>query len=99
MTRIWDKALFPLKMQISELTFRILREGLAASLRGRLSLPEASWKYAWIEKLFGFVATKHTQFVLQSGQGFCTKNVGPDDVFPRSSRRFVANWSRCRGQR
>ena len=34
---------------------------LAASLGGRLSLPKASWKYAWIEKLFGFGAAKHTQ--------------------------------------
>jgi glycosyltransferase involved in cell wall biosynthesis len=34
---------------------------LAASLGGRLFLPEASWKYAWIEKLFGFAAAKHVQ--------------------------------------
>ena len=34
---------------------------LATSLGGRLSLPKASWKYAWIEKLFGFGAAKHTQ--------------------------------------
>jgi glycosyltransferase involved in cell wall biosynthesis len=35
---------------------------LAESLGGQLSLPKASWKYAWIEKLFGFGAAKHTQF-------------------------------------
>jgi hypothetical protein len=34
---------------------------LAESLGGRLSLPKASWKFAWIEKLFGFAAAKHTQ--------------------------------------
>src|SRR5947208_11841510 len=34
---------------------------LAAGLGGRLSLPKASWKYAWIEKLFGFAAAKHAQ--------------------------------------
>lgn len=34
---------------------------LAASLGGRLALPRASWKYAWIEKLFGFAAAKHAQ--------------------------------------
>jgi glycosyltransferase involved in cell wall biosynthesis len=34
---------------------------LAAGLGGRLSLPKASWKYAWIEKLFGFAAAKHVQ--------------------------------------
>ncbi|HEY7322765.1 MAG TPA: glycosyltransferase family 2 protein [Candidatus Binatia bacterium] len=34
---------------------------LAESLGGRLSLPKASWKFAWVEKLFGFAAAKHTQ--------------------------------------
>ena len=34
---------------------------LAATLGGRLALPKASWKYAWIEKLFGFAAAKHAQ--------------------------------------
>ncbi len=31
---------------------------LAASLGGRLSLPKVSWKYAWIQKLFGFAVAK-----------------------------------------
>ncbi len=34
---------------------------LANSLGGRLSPPRASWKYAWIERLFGFAAAKRTQ--------------------------------------
>ena len=34
---------------------------LAASLGGQLYLPKASWKYACIEKLFGFAAAKQTQ--------------------------------------
>ena len=34
---------------------------LANSLGGRLSPPKASWKYAWIERLFGFAAAKRTQ--------------------------------------
>jgi glycosyltransferase involved in cell wall biosynthesis len=34
---------------------------LAASLGGRLSLPKISWKYAWIETLFGIAAAKHAQ--------------------------------------
>jgi glycosyltransferase involved in cell wall biosynthesis len=34
---------------------------LAISLGRRLSLPKASWKYAWIEKLFGYAAAKHAQ--------------------------------------
>jgi glycosyltransferase involved in cell wall biosynthesis len=33
---------------------------LAADLGGWLSLPKASWKYAWIEKLFGFAAAQRT---------------------------------------
>lgn len=34
---------------------------LAGSLGARLSVPRASWKYAWIEKIFGFGAAKHVQ--------------------------------------
>ena len=41
---------------------------LAASLGGRLSLPKASWKYAWIEKLFGFAAAKHAQLYYNRGK-------------------------------
>ena len=41
---------------------------LAASLGGRLSLPKASWKYAWIEKLFGFGAAKHAQLCYNRGK-------------------------------
>ena len=41
---------------------------LAASLGGQLSLPKASWKYAWIEKLFGFGAAKHTQLYYNRGK-------------------------------
>ena len=41
---------------------------LAASLGGRLSLPKASWKYAWIEKPFGFAAAKHAQLYYNRGK-------------------------------
>jgi glycosyltransferase involved in cell wall biosynthesis len=41
---------------------------LAASLGGRLSLPKASRKYAWIEKLFGFAAAKHVQLYYNRGK-------------------------------
>ena len=34
---------------------------LACSLGGQLSLPKASWKYAWIEKLFGFATAKRAR--------------------------------------
>ena len=43
---------------------------LAASLGGRLFLPKASWKYALIEKLFGFGAAKHTQSYYNRGKSF-----------------------------
>ena len=33
-------------------------EQLASTLGGQLSVPRLSWKYAWIEKLFGFGAAK-----------------------------------------
>ena len=36
-------------------------QNLAESLGGRLSLPRASWKYVWIEKLFGFATAMQTQ--------------------------------------
>jgi glycosyltransferase involved in cell wall biosynthesis len=36
-------------------------EQLAGDLGGRLSIPRATWKYAWIEKIFGFGAAKHAQ--------------------------------------
>jgi glycosyltransferase involved in cell wall biosynthesis len=41
---------------------------LADSLGGQLLLPKASWKYAWIEKLFGFAAAKHTQLYYNRGK-------------------------------
>ena len=46
---------------------------LAASLGGRLSLPKVSWKYAWIEKLFGFAAAKHTQLSYNRGKSFALR--------------------------
>jgi glycosyltransferase involved in cell wall biosynthesis len=46
---------------------------LAASLGGRLSLPKASWKYALIEKLFGFGAAKHTQSYYNRGKSFAVR--------------------------
>jgi len=41
---------------------------LAANLGGRLSIPKAPWKYAWIEKLFGFAAAKHAQLLYNRGK-------------------------------
>jgi glycosyltransferase involved in cell wall biosynthesis len=41
---------------------------LATSLGGRLSFPKISWKYAWVEKLFGFAAAKQTQLCYNQGK-------------------------------
>ena len=46
---------------------------LAAGLGGRLSVPKASWKYAWIEKLFGFGAAKHTQLYYNQAKSFALR--------------------------
>jgi hypothetical protein len=34
---------------------------LAATLGGRLQPPELSWKYLWIQKLFGFAVAKRVR--------------------------------------
>jgi glycosyltransferase involved in cell wall biosynthesis len=34
---------------------------VARNLGGQLSLPKASWKYAWIERIFGFATAKQIQ--------------------------------------
>jgi glycosyltransferase involved in cell wall biosynthesis len=46
---------------------------LAESLGGRLSLPKASWKYAWIEKFFGFGASKSTQLYYNRAKSFALR--------------------------
>jgi glycosyltransferase involved in cell wall biosynthesis len=46
---------------------------LAASLGGRLSLPKASWKYAWIEKVFGFASAKRMQLSYNRGKSFALR--------------------------
>ena len=46
---------------------------LAASLGGRLCFPKASWKYAWIERVFGFAAAKHTQSSYNRAKSFALR--------------------------
>jgi glycosyltransferase involved in cell wall biosynthesis len=41
---------------------------LAESLGGQLHPPRISWKYAWIEKLFGFAAARHVQLYYNQGK-------------------------------
>ena len=36
-------------------------EQLAADLGGYLEVPRLSWKYAWIQKVFGWTAAKRAQ--------------------------------------
>jgi glycosyltransferase involved in cell wall biosynthesis len=43
---------------------------VAASLGGQLSLPKASWKYAWIERLFGFAAAKDAQLYYNEAKSY-----------------------------
>ena len=43
---------------------------IAASLGGQLETPWLSWKYAWIEKLFGFSAAKHAQLYYNRAKSF-----------------------------
>ena len=59
----WLPCFYPERMDLVQEA-----QQLAASLGGRLSLPEASWKYAWIEKLFGFAAAKHAQLYYNRGK-------------------------------
>jgi glycosyltransferase involved in cell wall biosynthesis len=47
---------------------------LAESLGGQLSHPKASWKYACIEKLFGFGAAKYTQFYYNCVRSFTLRS-------------------------
>jgi glycosyltransferase involved in cell wall biosynthesis len=46
---------------------------MARSLGGELHLPKASWKYAWIERLFGFGAAKHVQFYFNQLKSSCLR--------------------------
>lgn len=46
---------------------------LAADLGGELQLPRLSWKYAWIAKLLGFSAAKHTQLYYNQGKSCALK--------------------------
>jgi len=53
-------------------------EGLAASLGGSLKAPRLSWKYAWLQKAFGWPAATRAQISynnLKSTYGRCLDNV------------------------
>ena len=48
-------------------------EQLASSLGGHLEAPSLSWKYAWIEKLFGFAAGKQAQLSYNQTKSFALR--------------------------
>lgn len=43
-------------------------EKLAESLGGQLQLPKLSWKYLWIQKLFGWALAKEVQLVMRTSR-------------------------------
>jgi hypothetical protein len=45
-------------------------QSMAGKLGGRLEIPRISWKYAWIEKIFGWKATKWAQALLPETKAF-----------------------------
>ena len=47
--------------------------GPESSTRRQLYPPRISWKYAWIEKLFGFAAAKSTQLYYNRGKSFALR--------------------------
>jgi len=44
-------------------------EQLAATLGGRLEVPRLSWKYAWIQKCFGWPLAKRAQILMRQRRG------------------------------
>jgi len=48
-------------------------EQLASSLGGHLEAPSLSWKYAWIEKLFGFATAKQAQSSYNQTKAFALR--------------------------
>jgi hypothetical protein len=50
---IWYRYFYPERPDLVQET-----QQLAAILGGRLEIPKLSWKYLWIQKLFGFIAAR-----------------------------------------
>jgi len=48
-------------------------ERLAAALGGRISLPPMPWKYAWIEKVFGYGAAKEARSSYRRAKSFAIR--------------------------
>lgn len=63
---------------------------LAACLGGQLSLPKASWKYAWIERLFGFAAAKDAQLCYNQSKS-CVLSMYDKTMYLFERRRSASN--------
>lgn len=57
--QVWLIYFYPQRPDIVEQA-----QKLAATVGGRLEMPRLRWKYAWIEKIFGYEAAKRAQFFL-----------------------------------
>jgi hypothetical protein len=68
--KIWLPNFYPERLDLFE---RILQ--LAASLGGRLEPPRLSWKYAWIQKVFGWNAAKRTQLYYSNGKASAIRSL------------------------
>jgi glycosyltransferase involved in cell wall biosynthesis len=55
----WLPAFYPQRLDIAKQV-----EQLAVSLGGRLEVPRLSWKYAWIQKSFGWPLARRAQILL-----------------------------------
>jgi glycosyltransferase involved in cell wall biosynthesis len=61
--QIWLRSFYPERPDIVEQ----LKDD-ASNLGGQLHLPSLSWKYAWIQKIFGWRVAKEAQLVLREGK-------------------------------
>src|SRR4030095_9367353 len=55
----WSRHFYPDRLDIVEKA-----EHLAAALGGRLEVPRLSWKYAWIQKTFGWPLAKRAAILM-----------------------------------
>jgi glycosyltransferase involved in cell wall biosynthesis len=82
--QIWLRCFYPERPDIVE---QLKYD--ASNLGGQLHVPSLSWKYAWIQKIFGWRVAKESQLVLQE----CKAN------FLRSWDKALSQWERRRQKR
>jgi hypothetical protein len=64
---------------------------LARSLGGELHLPQLSWKYSWIESLFGWSRARQSQLRLQ-GLRWSAQRIWDRILFRIEGRKFADNF-------